>query len=294
MLANLASYMRNRAEETPKTILMELNKLSFYKPQGRIYPNELIRYALMQRYTSRQAYNLLLDEFHLPSIFHLKMLSKGGIEQIKALKLMMETGNVSADCVILVDETYLQKGVQYHGGSFIGLDDDGNLYSGVVVFMVVSLKESIPFVVKACPEFKITGEWLCCQMEETLETMCTSSFKVRAVITDNHATNVLAFKILRSKYGVEDNDLYFTFMENKIFNLYDSVHLMKNIRNNLLNAKRFVFPSFDFLEFEDAIHVDAGEISWHLLHNVHEKDEHLTGNLKKSFQIISCNFTSRK
>ena len=48
MLANLASYMRNRAEETPKTILMELNKLSFYKPQGRIYSNELIRYALMQ------------------------------------------------------------------------------------------------------------------------------------------------------------------------------------------------------------------------------------------------------
>ena len=199
------------------------------------------------------------------------MLSKSGIEPIKALKLMMETGKVSADCVILVDELYLQKGVQYH--------DDGNLYSGIVVFMVVSLKESIPFVVKAYPEFKITGEWLCCPMEETLETLCTSSFKVRAVITDNHATNILAFKILQSKYGGK------IIMENKIFNLYDSVHLMKHIRNNLLNAKRFVFPSFDFLEFEDAIHVDAGEISWHLLHNVHEKDKHLTGNLKKAFKL---------
>ena len=121
-------------------------------------------------------------------------------------------------------------------------------------------------------------------MEET-ETLCTASFNVRAVITDNHATNVLVFKILRSKYGVEDNDLYFTFMEHKIFNLYDSVHLMKNIRNNLLNAKRFVFPSFHFLEFEDAIHVNAGEISWHLLHNVHEEDEHLAGNLKKAFKL---------
>ena len=140
MLANLASYMRNRAEETPKTILMELNKLSFYKPQGRIYSNELIRYALMQRHTSRQAYDLLLDEFPLPSISHLKMLSKGGIEPIKALKLMMETGKVSADCVILVDEMYLQKGAQYHGCSFIGAGDNGNLYSGIVVFMVVSLK----------------------------------------------------------------------------------------------------------------------------------------------------------
>ena len=62
--------------------------------------------------------------------------------------MMMETGKVSDDYVLLVDEMYLQKNVQYHGGSFIG-DDDGNLYSGIVVVMVVSLKESIPFVVKA-------------------------------------------------------------------------------------------------------------------------------------------------
>ena len=79
------------------------------------------------------------------------MFSKAGIKPIKALKLLMETGKVSADCVLLVDEMYLQKNMQYHGGSFIGADDDGNLYSGIVVFMVVSLKESIHFVVKACP-----------------------------------------------------------------------------------------------------------------------------------------------
>ena len=36
-LDNLASYMRNRAEETPNTILTELNRLLFYKPQARIY-----------------------------------------------------------------------------------------------------------------------------------------------------------------------------------------------------------------------------------------------------------------
>ena len=156
MLANLASYMRNRAEETPKTILMELNKLSFYKPQGRIYSNELIRYALMQRYTSRQAYNLLLDEFHLPSISHLKMLSKGGIEPIKALKLMIETGKVDcADCVILVEEMYLQKGVQYHGGSFIGAADDGNLYSGIVLFTVVSLKDRFLLLLKLAQSLRL-------------------------------------------------------------------------------------------------------------------------------------------
>ena len=110
---------------------------------------------------------------------------------------MTETGN--ADSVLFADEMYMQKSANCDGGSFIGAADDGYLYCGIVVFMMGSLKESIPFVVKACPEFKITGEWVCCQMEETLETLCTTSFNVPALITDDYATNVLTFKILWSR-----------------------------------------------------------------------------------------------
>ena len=32
----------------------------------------------------------------------------------------------------------------------------------------------------------------------------------------------------------------------KVYLMYDSVHLIKNVRNNLLNSKRFVFPAFSF------------------------------------------------
>ena len=143
--------------------------------------------------------------------------------------------------------------------------------------MIVSLKKSIHFVVKACPEYKISGQWLSMQIEETLETLFESSFNVKAVVTDNHSTNVLSFNILRSKYGEKDNKLSFNFMGHTIYiyiyNLYDSMHLIKNVINNFVNSKCFVFPSFEFTEFEDNIPVDAGEISWYLLHNVHEKDE---------------------
>ena len=55
--------------------------------------------------------------------------------------------------------------------------------------------------------------------------------------------------------------------------------------NNLLNSKHFVFPPFDFREFEDNIHVAGREISWHLLHNVHEKDEKLPANLRKANKL---------
>ena len=69
MLENLVSHVHNVAELMSRNVLSELNKLSYYKPQGRpSYSNELMRFALMQRYTSRQAYSLLLDAFPLSSL----------------------------------------------------------------------------------------------------------------------------------------------------------------------------------------------------------------------------------
>ena len=283
MLTNFVTHIQNLVESMPRDILSQLNKLRYFQPQGRpSYSNEMLRYALMQRYTSRQAYHLLLEEFPLPSLSYLKTLSQGGIEPIKALKLLLENGKVSSDCVLLVDEMYLQKGVQYHGGSLVGVDKAGELYTGIVAFMIVSLKESIPFVVKACPEVKISGNWLASEIEETLETMLNAGFNVRSVITDNHSVNVLAFKNLRAKYGEANNVLSFQFNGRKVYNLYDSVHLIKNIRNNLLSSKRFIFPAFNFNAFEDDIHVDAGEICWRLLHDVYEKDKLLPANLRKA------------
>ena len=222
-------------------------------------------------------------EIPLPSLPYLKMLSQGGIDPIKALKLMLEKEKVSSDIVVLIDEMFLQKGAQYHGGSLVGMDENGDMYTGVVTFMAVGLnKEAIPFVVKACPEIKICGDWLREEIEETLGTMGKAGFRVRAVITDNHSVNVNAFKSLRIKYGNVDDELSFNFSGQKIYNLYDSVHLIKNIRNNLLSAKRFIFPSFKFYGFYDPISVEAGEISWRLLHDTYEKDLILPSNLRKA------------
>ena len=57
---------------------------------------------------------------------------------------------------------------------------------------------------------------------------------------------------------------------------------LKNIRNNLLNAKRFIFSEFLFNSESFSIHVPSGEISWSLLHAVHDCDETLNANLRKA------------
>ena len=284
MLDNFSSHIDNAIEELGSEVLLELNRLRFYKPQGRPqYSNNVLKFALMQRYTSRQAYEMLLEELPLPSLSYLKSLAEGGVEPVQALKLKLEKEKVSSDCVLLLDEIHLQKDAEYHGGEMFGVDKEGELYTGVVSFMIVGLnKESILFVVKACPEHALTGEWIMAEIEETMQTMQDAGFNVRAVISDNYSTNVSAFKMLREKYGNKNDSLSFVFNGRKVYNLYDSVQTVKNIRNNLLGAKRFIFPEFRFDGFYDEINVDAGDLSWRLFHEVYERDLKLTANLQNA------------
>ena len=141
----------------------------------------------MRRYTSRQSYELLLHEFPLPSFSYLKNLIKGGIEPIKGLKLLLQEGKVSSDLVLLIDEMYLQKSVQYNDGKLIGKDGKGDFYNGILVFMVVGLKQSVPYVIKAYPKTSLSGRWLTDEIEESLSTLSDAGLRIRAIITDNHS-----------------------------------------------------------------------------------------------------------
>ena len=108
ILLNLSSYIRNIATENHYSILNELIKeRQLYRPQGRPpYSLEVIRYALHLRYTSLQAYILGLDKFPMPSISLLNKIQQGGVN---SLKLSCESGGISNDCIMMVDEMYLPK-----------------------------------------------------------------------------------------------------------------------------------------------------------------------------------------
>ena len=98
---------------------------------------------------------------------------------------------------------YLQKCVRYIGGDYLG-----SLFKGIAVFMIQSLQQSVHFVVKACPKISIRGEWLASKMSDSIQQLCLQGFNVRAVVTDNHASNVSsAFRILKSMHQL--NDVHF-------------------------------------------------------------------------------------
>ena len=73
--------------------------------------------------------------------------NKVGVDSLKVLKALGEKCKISTDLILMVDEMYLQKAVQYQAREYVGGDEEGNLYKGIVAFMVVGLKQSIPLVV---------------------------------------------------------------------------------------------------------------------------------------------------
>ena len=71
--------------------------------------------------------------------------------------------------------------------------------------MIVSLKKSILFVIKSSPDIAIIGEWLNRKIDEYLYHPQKTGFYVRAVITDDHTSNVRAFKLLLNNYDGDKN-----------------------------------------------------------------------------------------
>ena len=82
-------------------------------------------------------------------------------------------------------------------------DNEENLYNGVTTFTINRLKKSTPFVIKAIPEIKIEGKWLSEHIDNCISSLNSVGFNVCAIISDNHLTNVLAFKYLFNMYRNE-------------------------------------------------------------------------------------------
>ena len=70
--------------------------------------------------------------------------------------------------------------------------------------MIITLKQSIRFVVKICPDVSINGYCLKTQIDDCIFKLKDCGFNVRAVVADNHAANVSVFNELLS-YEADDN-----------------------------------------------------------------------------------------
>ena len=105
-------------------------------------------------------------------------------------------------------EMYLQKCEEYCGCEKIGANEKNELYKGLLSFMIAGLKENIPYIIKSVPERNIDGKWIKEQILSSLKTLKNCGFRVRAILSDNHSANVLAYKLPLKGFGHLDDNLF--------------------------------------------------------------------------------------
>ena len=291
MLENVPVYVESYIENI-FPIFDELQKHMFTKKP--VYSAEMVRYALLLGCTSIQSYRMLLEHFPLPSLSLLHKISSGTIDAVKCAQTLGNQGNVSSDVCLMFDEMYLEKCEGYFAEDLEGCNSEGELYKGLVCFMIVGLKNSIPYVIKSSPETKINADWLKKEITDCLRILSKSGFTVRAIVCDNHTSNVSSFKNLLQHFNQDPEELFILYELRKIYLFYDAVHLAKNIRNNLLNYKWFILPSLKFDGFKDYINVTGGETKWKYSHDVSRERCSFRRTLEKSSKVNNEGTTPRK
>ena len=109
-----------------------------------------------------------------------------------------------------------------------------------------SLKESIPHVLKSSPETNIDANWLKTELLDSLEILSNCGFRVRAIVCDNHPSNVSSFKKLLEDVNQNPDEFYMLHKSRKMYLCYD------------------------------AVNVSGGEIAWKTFHDVFERDAEFT------------------
>ena len=62
----------------------------------------------------------------------------------------------------------------------------------MVCFMVVGLKNNVSHIIKSVPEKEVSGKWVSDDLLDCIKSLQDSGFKVRGVVSDDHASNVSA------------------------------------------------------------------------------------------------------
>ena len=74
--------------------------------------------------------------------------------------------------------------------------------------MIVGLKESIPCVIESSPETKIDASWLKTELLDSLKILSNCGFRGRAIVCDNHPSNVSASKKLLEHVNKNPDEPY--------------------------------------------------------------------------------------
>lgn len=287
--SKLSSRMTTAATIFTKLQLRETNN----KAKGRRFTLEEKLLSLSLYKKSVKSYTILSKLFTLPGRRTLtnllsKLPTNTGIDKT-IMKVLGQNVKILTNrqkyCVLLFDEVSLECNLQYNDsvGSITGFEDNGvsttqNFADHSLVFMIkgVVKKYKQPVSYTFCKSTTSSHD-LANQIRNIIRAIQSTGLKIIATICDQGATNTAATNILKNDTKADylrrnlkyEDDVYYEVDCGtqclKIIHLYDPPHLLKGIRNNMLN-KNVVFTT----------NGEQKEASWEHILNLYEIDSNIT------------------
>ena len=285
IIENVSKYLKGFPLDFLKTQI----ELSTVKPKGRRYTDTIKSFSLALYFSSTRGYKLLSKLFALPNTRTIRYwvscirFSPGWNDCVFEFlgKKCQNLDVKDKTCGLVFDAISLKSGIYYNTSKdqYQGLEDMGDYGKSdkcaqyAMVFMVKGL----------CTKFKqALGYFFFHQSirPDTLKSMITDClFKLKQtgltpkfVVCDQDVTN----QSVMHRLGISSSSPFILNESEKVYFFYDTPHLMKSMRNNLINHNIFH---------------NGNTIRWKYIQAFYEADKKLSIRLapKLSHQHIYCN-----
>ena len=186
------------------------------------------------------SYEQLRDVLVLPSKRKLHQLTSS-VDRDKALKDTFDKVKVpqQKNVFFLVDEVHIRPTVSYSRGLLSGMAVNKPDFkaTSILAIMMKSLHGGPSIMISLTPVHKVTASYQCDLVKEAAAAVESNSGCVLGSITDNHKINQQYCKLFdmpgectaTAKHPLDEVRVWFL--------LYDTMHLLKCIRNNCISEK---------------------------------------------------------
>ena len=196
-------------------------RLVFAKPKGRRYTTDMIIRAFT--WYQKSSYNYLSNK----------------VQYLKPSELLV---------ILQLDEIHIKPKLTYKCGKLIGNAGNNAQHQAnrIQCFMISSVLSSNKDVVSLVPVQKMTTHDLTVMTQEVIQNVTRAGYRIVSVISDNNVVNRKMFMELSGTGRLVPYIQNPINVDERIYILFDTVHLLKCIRNNWINdvEKSFTFPDF--------------------------------------------------
>lgn len=244
------------------------------KKNKRVYSLSDLCLAFSWYSKSRALYQLLRESLQLPSLSTLRAITSVA-RNLEDEKLFTSVFSALPErergCILIIDEVYVKASLCYRGGTLFGhaVDQPGNLARTMLCIMVKCFFGGKTFLAKLLPCSNLKAEFQFQAVEEVVMDLERCGGTVVSIITDNNRVNQSFFGMFEKFDDTKPWIVRTPGNESKeLFIMYDTVHLMKNIRNSWLTEMS------QTLHFKDENGVEKSA-HWSDLRKLYERERTL-------------------